>query len=168
MIGPFSVSMLLNAGFNILGGIGDRSAAKAQRRMEDLTTELNAVSQKNQIASEYNSLFEKQRQQLGVQKASLANMGIDKASSFYTQSLASHEKNFLKSTQDMKKDMENVTFQSDIRKRQSELDYLSRKSKAEVNAVMGAGKTGVNWASKKGYIDWFYQDKFTMPKVGGK
>lgn len=167
-MGPFSAAMLVNAGFSILGGIGDVSAAKHQRRMEELSNNYNAALQKNQVVGEYNSLFEKQKQQLGTQKAALANMGVDKAGSLYNESLRSHEKNFLKSTQDMKKDLENISFNQSMANTQASIDYHARKSQAINKAVSGVMSAGSNWASKKGYMDWLYQDKWTMPKVGGK
>lgn len=165
-MGPFSAAMLVNAGFSILGGIGDMKAAKQQRRIEELTAEANAGVQKNQVASQYLSLFEKQKQQLGVQKASLANMGIDKANSFFSNALGEHERNYLATQNNFKKDMTAVNFNKDMAKLQAGADYAARKNEIIKNTTMEVGKSAFNWADKKGKLDWFYNDMW--PTLGGK
>ena len=165
-MGPFSAAMLVNAGFSILGGIGDMKAAKQQRRIEELTAEANAGVQKNQVASQYLSLFEKQKQQLGVQKASLANMGIDKANSFFSNALGEHERNYLASQNNFKKDLTSINFNKDMAKLQAGVDYSARKNEAIKGMVMDTGKSAFNWADKKGKLDWFYNDMW--PTLGGK
>lgn len=164
-MGPFSAAMLVNAGFSILGGIGDMKAAKQQRRIEELTAEANAGVQKNQVASQYLSLFEKQKQQLGAQKASLANMGIDKANSFFGNALGEHERNHLASQNNFKKDMTAVNFNKDMAKLQAGADYAARKNEIIKNTTMEVGKSAFNWADKKGYLNGFWNDKWTL---GGK
>lgn len=164
-MGPFSAAMLVNAGFSILGGIGDMKAAKEQRRIEKLTAEANAGVQKNQVASQYLSLFEKQKQQLGVQKASLANMGIDKANSFFSNALGEHERNHLASQNNFKKDLTAINFNKDMAKLQAGADYAARKNEAIKGAITGAGKSAFNWADKKGHLNGFWNDKWTL---GGK
>lgn len=169
-MGPFSTAMLVNAGFSIIGGIGDVKAAKQQRRLEELTAEANAGVQKNQVASQYISLFEKQKQQLGMQKASLANMGIDKASSFFSNSLAEHERNHLVSQNNFRKDLTSVNFNKDMAKLQAGADYAARKNEIVKNTTMSVLGSGGKWAKQKGALDWFYADKWTMPSFlkGGK
>lgn len=144
-----TMSALANAGFTVVGAFVDSKAASRQAGIEKLATDVNATSQKVQVAKQYNSLFEKQVEDLSTQKSILAGLSIDKSSSFFGEALRKQEKAFLGSQKSMQEDFKNIDTQSTLDK----INISMKKSQAKSNAIMGAGMNlasiGLDFYGKK-------------------
>lgn len=148
-------SALANAGIAVVGGIADISAASRQEKLETLANEVNATSQKVQVARQYNNLFEKQVSELSTQKSILANLSIDKSSSFFGEALKKQEKNFLGTQNSMKEDYKNINSQKAL----ANIGANMRKTQARSNSIMGIGTSLANIS-----LDYAYKKEKGLDK----
>lgn len=100
---PITIAALANAGFKILGGIGANKDAKINNEIQTLTNQANIEAGKSSVMGKYASIFEEQSKRMGTQKNLLGN--VDKASTMYQNTLTEHEKSFLKTENNLKKDL---------------------------------------------------------------
>lgn len=103
---PITIAALANAGFKILGGIGANKDAKINNEIQTLTNQANIEANKSSIMGKYSSIFEEQSNRMGTQKALLGN--VDKASTMYQGALTEHERAFLKTENNLKKDLKAI------------------------------------------------------------
>lgn len=141
---------LANAGFMVAGTLLDNVGISKQAKLESKAVEVNAMSNKVQVAKEYNNLFEKQINDLSTQKSILANLEIDKSSSFFGQALRKQEKGFLGAQKAMKEDFANI----DSQKTLSNINIKMKKNSKITNNLIGLtgslADIGFNYYSKKG------------------
>lgn len=100
---PITIAALASAGFKILGGIGANKDAKINNEIQTLTNKANIEAGKSSVMGKYVSVFEEQSKRMGTQKNLLGN--VDKASTMYQNTLTEHEKSFLKTENNLKKDL---------------------------------------------------------------
>lgn len=103
---PITIAALANAGFKILGGIGANKDAKINHEIQTLTNQANIEASKSSVMGKYTSVFEEQSKRMGTQKNLLGN--VDKASTIYQNTLTEHEKSFLKTENNLKKDLKAI------------------------------------------------------------
>lgn len=144
---------LVNAGFSIAGTLVDNIAISKKANLETKANEISALSTKVEVAKQYNNLFEKQLSDLSVQKSILANLEIDKSSSFFGQALRKQEKAFLGSQKALGEDFSNI----DSQKTLSNINIKMKKNKERTNSLIGLtgnlADIGFNYYSKKGGIN---------------
>ncbi len=141
---------LVNAGFSIGGTLADNIAISKKAKLETKANEINAMANKVSVAKEYNNLFEKQIDDLSTQKSILANLEIDKSSSFFGQALRKQEKGFLGAKKAMEEDFANIDSQRTL----SNINIRMKKNSERTNSLIGLtgnlADIGFNYYSKKG------------------
>ena len=146
-IEALTVAMMANAGIKILGGLADNKRAETQARIEQATNDLNAATQRVNVAQSYTGVFEKMVSDLSTQNNLLATAGVDKASTLFMKARQEHEKGFLDNKANMERDLQNLSVQKDIANTQSKITMINRKQQNNMGMVSGLMDSFINWKS---------------------
>ena len=143
---PITMAALASAGFKILGGIGGKKDAKINAEIQTLTNQANIEAGKSSVMGKYSSFFEEQSKRMGIQKSFLGN--IDKASTMYQSTLTEHEKAFLKTENNLKKDLRAIEAQGAMGK--INIDMNAKNIINKNNLSITSGLTDAFIFSKSG------------------
>lgn len=145
-MGPLAIGMLINAGFNVMGGITDIGRINEQQKAETAVNNANAAIQGAEISRNYTNLFEKMRSDIGTQINVFATAGVDKASTLFTKGIQEHEKALLDNKANQKSDIRNVNLQRDLSNRQAKITAISNKNKVANDVVGGLMGSWINYS----------------------
>lgn len=146
---PITIAALANAGFKILGGIGANKDAKMNNEIQTLANQANIEAGKSSVMGKYVSVFEEQSKRMGTQKNLLGN--VDKASTMYQNTLTEHEKSFLKTENNLKKDLRAIERQGAMNNLQIGMNTQNTVNKNNLSITSGLTDAFIysNYGGKK-------------------
>lgn len=146
---PITIAALANAGFKILGGIGANKDAKINNEIQTLTNQANIEAGKSSVMGKYSSFFEEEAKRMGTQKAFMGD--VDKAGTMYQGTLTEHERAFLKTENNLKKDLRAIERQGAMNSLQIGMNTQNAVNKNNLSITSGLTDAFIysNYGGKK-------------------
>lgn len=146
---PITMAALVNAGFKILGGIGANKDAKINNEIQTLTNQANIEAGKSSVMGKYTTVFEEQSKRMGKQKSQLGN--VDKASTLYQGTLTEHERAFMRTENNLNKDLRAIERQGAMNNLQIGMNTQNTVNKNNLSITSGLTDAFIysNYGGKK-------------------